>query len=532
MSRRNLYWLLGIVAVSLLGITVSYSAPTREKDKDYELVRLVVDVLHEVRERYVVDVDGQRERKLVEDMINGGLERLDPHSAYYAPREYKQLEKLSEGKFGGVGIQVGFDRQNRGQLTVISPMPGTPAYEAGVLAGDLILKIDGKSTDNMRMNEAVDLIQGDPGQKVTLTVLHEGAREPIDVLITRAIIEVPCVLGDQRKTDNLRAWDFMLDKQNKIGYVRLTNFSKTASKELRDAVEELERDGVRGLIVDLRNNPGGLLKEAREVSDLFLTDGRIVSTKGRNHKEEIYDARPEGTLLLPAEKHPMVVLVNKYSASASEIVAAALQDHSRAVIIGERTYGKGSVQNIIEMHQGGDLSALKLTTASYWRPSGKNIHRFPDSKDSDDWGVRPNDSGYKLTPESLTALGNAGVPEAVTAKLKDFPTTRFPLEKDYLAELAKVLSKEELEQNKIKLLTYADRGFEVPMNDEERLEYMVYRAERDIVRAKVKPETTTKDGKDKKPFVDRVMEKAVEHLKKEIKKAGAAAAVPLPQGNA
>jgi carboxyl-terminal processing protease len=466
MSRRNLYWLLGIVTVSLFGFTVSYSAPTREKDKDYELVRLVVDVLHEVRQRYVTDIDSDRERKLVEDMINGGLERLDPHSAYIPPREYKQFEKQSEGKFGGVGIQVGFDRQNRGQLTVISPMPGTPAYEAGVLAGDLIVKIDGKSTENMRMSEAVDMIQGDPGQKVTLTVLHEGSKDPKDIAITRAIIMVPSVLGDRRKADDPKAWDFLLDKDSKIGYIRLTNFSKTAAKEMRDAIEQLERDGVRGLIIDLRNNPGGLLKAAVEISDLFLTDGRIVSTKGRNHKEETYDAKPDGTLLLPVEKYPMAVLVNKYSASASEILSAALQDHKRAIVVGERTYGKGSVQNIIEMHEGSKSSALKLTTASYWRPNGKNIHRFPDSKDSDEWGVKPND------------------------------------------------------------------GFEVPMKDEERLEYMIYRSDRDIVRTKPKPaEGDKKDGKDKKPFVDRVLEKAVEHLKKEIDKAGAAAELP-PRGNA
>lgn len=529
MSRRNLYWLLGIVAVSLLGITVSYSAPTREKDKDYELVRLVVDVLHEVRQRYVADIDPERQRKLVEDMINGGLERLDPHSAYIPPREYKQFEKQSEGKFGGVGIQVGLDRLTR-QLSVISPMPGTPAYEAGVLAGDLIVKIDGKSTENMRMNDAVDLIQGEPGQPVTLTVLHEGAKESVDVPITRAIIEVPCVLGDQRKTDNLREWDFLLDKKNKIGYIRLTNFSKTASKELRAAVEELQRDDVCGLILDLRNNPGGLLKEACAVADLFLNRGRIVSTRGRNHKEEIYDAKPEDTLLSIGREVPMAVLVNKYSASASEIVAAALQDHDRAVIIGERTYGKGSVQNIIEMHQGSERSALKLTTASYWRPSGKNIHRFPDSKDSDDWGVRPNDSGYKLTPEALAALANAGVPASVVAKLKSFPDRRFLLKKDYLAELAKVLRKEELDQNKSKLLAHADRGFEVPMNDEERLEYMVYRTDRDVIRSKAKP-AKKKDGKPKKPFVDRVLEKALDHLKKEINKGGAAAVVP-PRGRA
>jgi len=467
MSRRNLFCLLAIAFVSVLGITVSYSAPTREKDKDYELVRLVVDVLHEVRQRYVVDIDQDRERKLVEDMINGGLERLDPHSSYIPPREYKQFEKQSEGKFGGVGIQVGFDRQNRGQLTVISPMPGTPAYEAGVLAGDLIVKIDGKTTESMRMSEAVDMIQGEPGQKVTLTVLHETSKDPVDIAITRAIIVVPSVLGDQRKADDPKAWDFMLDKDSKIGYIRLTNFSKTATKEMRDAIEELQREGVRGLIIDLRNNPGGLLKEAVGISDLFLTAGRIVSTKGRNHKEEIYDAKVDGTLLLPAEKYPMVVLINKYSASASEISAAALQDHKRAVVIGERSYGKGSVQNIIEMHEGNAPSALKLTTASYWRPNGKNIHRFPDSKETDDWGVKP------------------------------------------------------------------DAGFEVPLKDEERLEYMIYRSDRDIVRTgATKPvEPKKKDGKEKKPFVDRVLEKAVDHLKQEIKKAGAAVELP-PRGNA
>jgi carboxyl-terminal processing protease len=452
MSRTNLFWLLGIAAVAVFGFAVSYSAPTREKDKDYELVRLVVDVLHEVRERYVVDIDPERERKLVEDMINGGLERLDPHSTYINPREYRQFDKQSEGKFGGVGIQVGIDPQNRGLLTVISPMVGTPAYEAGVLAGDVILKIDGKSTETLRMAEAVDLIQGEPGQKVVLTVLHEGTREPVDVPIVRAVISVPSVLGDLRKPDNPKEWDFLLDKENKIGYIRLTNFSKTAAAELREVVQGLEAQGVRGLVLDLRNNPGGLLKSAVEISDLFLTEGRIVSTKGRNHREEVYDAKPEGTLLLPAERYPMAVLVNKYSASASEIVAAALQDHGRAVVVGERTYGKGSVQNIIMMEH--ETSALKLTTASYWRPSGKNIHRFPDSKETDDWGVKP------------------------------------------------------------------DPKLEVPMKDEERLEYLRYRNDRDVVRAK--PKAPDKDGKEKTPFVDHVLDKALEHLKKEIQKADAA----------
>ncbi|MGH9677712.1 MAG: S41 family peptidase, partial [Candidatus Acidiferrum sp.] len=220
MSRRNLAWLLGIAGVSLFGIAVSYSAPTRERDNDYEMVHLLVDVLHEVRDKYVVDVDDSRERKLVEDMINGGLERLDPHSAYINPREFKQFNKASKGKFGGIGIQVGYDRQNRGQLTVISPMVGTPAYAAGLMAGDLIVKIDGKSTENMRLPEAVDLIQGEKGEPITLTVLHEGGKEAVDISLIRDEIQVQSVLGDHRKKDDPKAWDFMLDPARKIGYIR------------------------------------------------------------------------------------------------------------------------------------------------------------------------------------------------------------------------------------------------------------------------------------------------------------------------
>ncbi len=462
MSRRNLYWLLGIAAVSVFGLAVAYSAPTREKDRDYELVRLLVDVLHEVRQKYVVEVSPDRERKLVEDMINGGLERLDPHSQYINPRDYKQFDKQSEGKFGGVGIQVGFDRQNRGQLTVISPMVGTPAYEAGVLAGDVILKIDGKSTEHMRMSEAVDMIQGEPGSKVTLTLARDGKKEPLDVAITRAIIKVPSVLGDRRKPDNPKEWDYFVDAKLRIAYLRLNSFSKHAPAELKAALEQLEKDGVRALVLDLRNNPGGLLRAAVEISDLFLTDGVIVSTKGRNHRDEVYRAKAEGTLLNgPGGPVPMAVLVNKFSASASEIVAAALQDHGRAVVVGERSYGKGSVQNIILMEN--ETSALKLTTASYWRPSGKNIHRFPDKKDfeaaridPDEWGVKPN------------------------------------------------------------------KGLEVPMKDEERIQYLLWRSDRDVIRARPKPPEKDKDGKPKPPFVDRVLQKAVEHLKKELEKKPAA----------
>jgi carboxyl-terminal processing protease len=478
MPRRNLAWLLGLALAITLGLTathiVSWAQERQQRrDQNYELVGLFVDVLKEVDDKYVSPLDADRKRKLVEDMINGGLDRLDPHSTFINPKDYKQFTKQSRGKFGGIGIQLGYDRANGVQMSVITPMVGTPAYEAGIQAGDLIVKIDGKTTENMRLSEAVDLIQGDPGQKVTLTVVHEGSKEPVDVDITRAVIEVPAVLGDRRKPDNPREWDYMLDKESKIGYIRLTAFSETAAAEMRQAVEDLQRQGVRALVIDLRNNPGGLLREAVDIADLFLTEGRIVSTRGRNQAEQVYDAKEPGTLLTPAKDYPMAVLVNRYSASASEILAAALQDHHRAVVVGERSYGKGSVQNIIPMES--QASALKLTTASYWRPSGKNIHRFPDSKETDEWGVKP------------------------------------------------------------------DAGFEVKVADEERVAYFTYRRDRDIVHGKgpvrlppagekEKEKDKDKDkDKEKKPFEDRVLQKALDHLRGEIKKVGAAVPPAVPE---
>lgn len=445
MSKRNLGWLLGIITVSLLGLVIVANAPSRENDRDYELVRLVVDVLHEVRGRYVTEISPERERKLVEDMINGGLERLDPHSSYINNRDFKQFNRNTKGKFGGIGIQVGYDRSNRGLLTVISPMVGTPAYEAGVLAGDTIVRIDGKKTDNMRIDEAVDLIQGDPDSLITLTVVHDGGKELVEIPIRRAIIKVQSVLGDKRKEN--KEWDYFLDQNSKIGYLRISSFSETASAEVKNVIVNLQKEGVKGLILDLRNNPGGLLKAAVEISDMFLSEGKIVSTRGRNQQEEVIEARPEGTMFLPPEKYPIAVLINRNSASASEILAAALQDHNRAVVIGERSYGKGSVQNIIDLEN--KSSGLKLTTASYWRPNGKNIHRFPDSKETDEWGVKPN-------PD-----------------------------------------------------------YEIILKDEERLEFLLDRSDKDVVRVKKSDAKKT----EKKPFVDRVLEKAVEYINNPKEKA-------------
>jgi carboxyl-terminal processing protease len=467
MPRWNLAWLLGIAAVSLLGYAVSHSAPPREKDRDYELVRLVVDVIDEVDHKYVRPLDHEAKRKLVEDMVIGGLERLDPHSTFISPKEYKRFLVNSKGKFGGIGIQIATDRYTGGALPVHSPMVDTPAWEAGMLAGDLILKIDGKSTDGMRLNEAVDLIQGEPGQKIVLNVLHEGAKEPVDLEMTRAEIQVHTVLGDLRKPDNPREWEYFLDKPKKIAYIRLTGFTENTAPDLRKTIEQLKKEGMRGLVLDLRYNPGGLLRSAVDISRMFLVEGRIVSTKGRNHQEETYDATGGSKVLLPGKDCPVAVLINRLSASASEIVAAALQDHQRAVMVGERTYGKGSVQNIIEME--GHTSALKLTTASYWRPSGKNIHRFLDSKETDEWGVKP-DSGFevKLTDEERLAY----------------------------------------------YYWRRDRDI-VPGRGTPP----------------AKPKTENDKSKDKKPVEDRTLQKAVEYLQREIKKVGDAPEIP-ETGNA
>jgi carboxyl-terminal processing protease len=390
MSRSNLAWLLGVPAIIVVGLTIAFAAPRsrKAKDQDYELIQVVVEVLAEVDRDFVRDLSPEEKRKLVADMINGGLDRLDPYSTYYDADDYAQFLKQTEGAFGGVGIQIDVDRQT-GYVKVTSPMVGTPAYEAGIQAGDLIVKVDGKPLETARLGEMLKMIQGPAGSEVTLTVLHEGAKKPVDLTMTRAKIEYPSIMGDQRKPEDPAQWDFFVDKDNRIAYIRLVSFNEHAVSDLKKAVDQVEKEGARGLVLDLRDNPGGLLKQAVEISDLFLADGAIVSAKYRNRVES-YEAKAEGTALEPAATHPMVVLVNRNSASASEIVSAALQDHQRAAIVGERSFGKGSVQNVIELGDHEPKVALKLTTASFWRPNGTNIHRAPDAKETDEWGVKPN----------------------------------------------------------------------------------------------------------------------------------------------
>lgn len=353
-----------------------------DEPDDYELHKLLVDTINQVEQNYVKPID---RRRLVEAAIRGVLSELDDYSGYVAPESMGGFKTAVSHQFGGIGIKVGMERR---QLTVISPLVGSPAYRAGLIAGDRILEIDGKPTKGLRLDDAVKLLKGETGKTVTLKVSHPGRTETEEVSLTREVIRLETVLGDLRGEDDL--WDYLLDDDSRIGYIRITGFGRNTTEDLRKALKTLKQQDATGLILDLRFNPGGLLSSAIQVADLFVSEGKIVSTAGRNVKEQVWEAKKQGTF----ESIPLVVLVNRYSASASEIVAACLQDHQRAVVIGERTYGKGSVQRVIEME--GGQSALKLTTAGYCRPNGKNIDRHPGDTTEDEWGVKPND-GFALS---------------------------------------------------------------------------------------------------------------------------------------
>tara|TARA_R110000850_G_scaffold66972_17_gene148866 strand:+ start:20537 stop:21982 length:1446 start_codon:yes stop_codon:yes gene_type:complete len=400
MQKFRLISSFSLVTLILFSIFPQFSfadekSSEKEKDDDYyQMMKLFADTYEQIERNYVKDID---RRILVEAAIRGMVQELDQYSNYISPRDLSRFNQVVEQEFGGIGIQVHID-ENNGRLTVMTPLPGTPAYKAGIRAGDVIDSIEGKTTKGFTLPEAIKILKGRAGESVSMSVIHKGTEEVIPLTVTRELIHVATVLGDTYKSDD--SWDYMLDKKEKIGYIRLTHFSRHSSEELQAAIEDLQKQGMKALILDLRFNPGGLLSQATEISDMFIKSGKIVSTQGRNSRDRKWEATAEGTY----DGFPMAVLVNRYSASASEIVSACLQDHKRAVIVGERTWGKGSVQNVIELEEGD--SALKLTTASYHRPSGKNIHRFPGAKDTDVWGVTPDDKyRLRLTDEELEAFG-------------------------------------------------------------------------------------------------------------------------------
>jgi carboxyl-terminal processing protease len=315
-----------------------------------EELRTFSDVFGRIKNDYVVDVD---DKELIENAIRGMLSGLDPHSSYLDAEEFTELQVGTTGQFGGLGIEVGMED---GFVKVIAPIDDTPAQRAGVQAGDLIIRLDDTPVKGMTLNDAVKIMRGKPGSTIMLTIVREGLDKPIKISITRDIIKVKSVRAR------------MLDPG--YGYLRISQFQSKTADYMVDAIEDLKKENkgaLRGLILDLRNNPGGVLNGAVAVSDAFLTKGMIVYTEGRIADSRLrFNATPDDII----DGAPLVVLVNQGSASASEIVAGALQDHKRAIIIGAKTFGKGSVQTILPLSSD---SALKLTTARYYTPSGRSI---------------------------------------------------------------------------------------------------------------------------------------------------------------
>lgn len=383
--RRAALVSLAVVAVVL--VVRLAGAPEEPRDY-YDYFKEMARVIDQIEANYVEDVDQQ---KLFQGAIKGMLRELDPYSAYIPEEMYRIFREDTQGSFGGLGITISIQDD---QLTVIAPLEGTPASRAGILPGDKIVRIEGESTEGVTLLEAVNKLRGEPGTQVTITIRHRDSEEEIDVTITREVIQIHSVRG-YRQLPNGKGWDYWINPEEKIVYLRLTAFQENTVAEMDEVMKGLIAGGARGLVLDLRNNPGGLLRAAVAVSDRFLRDGVIVSIRGRvvGSKEERAQANDDypGDLLV-------AVLVNRYSASGSEIVAGALQDHGRAILIGEETFGKGSVQNVIPLE--GDKSAIKLTTAKYYTPSGRTFHRDPRTGKG---GLVP-DIPIKYTTEQLVQL--------------------------------------------------------------------------------------------------------------------------------
>lgn len=361
MKKRLLYGLLlAALGLNLLvGTQIYLQAAEQSSDNDpYHHMGLFTRVLELVRDQYV---DG--ERISYEDLIHGALRgmisTLDPHSEFMEPKRFTALKDDTEGEFGGLGIVVGM---KDGFLTVIAPMDDTPGARAGIQSGDRILRIDGQTTERFSLNECVKRLRGKPGSKVTLSILREGFQEPKDFTVTRGEIKVTTV----KDMNGEQKYPLM---EEKIGYVRLTQFGEKTASDLEKALRNMEKGGMKALILDLRGNPGGLLDQAVKVAEKFLPANQlVVTTEARRFQDgaSYYASGNKSRLDLP-----MVVLVNLGSASASEIVAGCLKDVKRAVILGEQTFGKGSVQSILPLQDG---AALRLTTAKYYTPSHKVIH--------------------------------------------------------------------------------------------------------------------------------------------------------------
>ncbi|MBM3529912.1 MAG: S41 family peptidase [Alphaproteobacteria bacterium] len=381
MMRKTILVLLG--AASGVALTLLMTQPQRPHfglwssakaaaADTYRQLNLFGDVFERVRADYVEKPD---DSKLIEHAINGMLTGLDPHSSYMEPKAFRDMQVQTRGEFGGLGIEVTMED---GLIKVVAPIDDTPAHKAGVMANDIITKLDDEQVQGLTLNQAVEKMRGPVNTKIRLTIMRKGAAKPVEVTITRDVIRVRAVRS--RVEDD-------------IGYIRVTQFNEQTTDNLRRAINDLQAqipaDKLKGYVLDLRNNPGGLLDQAISVSDAFLERGEIVSTRGRNTEETQRFSARAGDLL---KNKPIIVLINGGSASASEIVAGALQDHKRATVIGTRSFGKGSVQTIIPLGAGN--GALRLTTARYYTPSGRSIQAK---------GISPDIEVLQDVPEELKA---------------------------------------------------------------------------------------------------------------------------------
>lgn len=345
--------LTAILALSIMfGATAACAKKAEKASQEadtYELLNLFGEVMERAKNSYVEDVD---DKKLIESAINGMLVSLDPHSSYLDAQSFKYMNEQTKGKFGGLGIEVTMEN---GVVKIVSPIDDTPASKAGLKAGDYITNIDGEQVVGMTLNDAVDKMRGKIGSKVKLTIRRINEK-PFDVTLKRQEIKIQSVKNDVKPDD--------------VAYVRITSFSEDTDKNIEKVIKKAQKEqkeNLKGLVIDVRNNPGGLLDQAVNVADLFLNQGEIVSTRSRNEEDTIRYTAKEGDIL---NGLPIVVLINEGSASASEIVAGALQDHKRAIILGEKSFGKGSVQTVIPLDKYG---AMRLTTARYYTPSGRSI---------------------------------------------------------------------------------------------------------------------------------------------------------------
>jgi len=357
--RKSIIWIiifsLTFFAVGLRGgICLDEDQQAQSNTNQEELFKsleIFSGAISLIQTKYVEEVDS---KELIYGALKGMLYSLDPYSQFLDPDAYSDMQVQTEGEFGGLGIEIAV-KDNI--LTIISPIHGTPAERAGVMAGDRIIKIDGETTEAITLLEAVKKLRGKPKSEVTLTVFREKTSKIYDILIIRDIIKIDSIKDVQ-----------MVDE--KIGYIRLVEFQENSPAEFKKAVVKLKKEGMDSLVLDVRNNPGGLLDSAIQITDMLLpADLVIVSTRGRDSKEEYTFSSKEKSLL--SDKEPMVVLINEGSASGSEILAGALQDHNRAVLLGQKTFGKGSVQSVIPMSDG---SAVRITTSKYYLPSGRSIH--------------------------------------------------------------------------------------------------------------------------------------------------------------